>query len=107
MTEKELAEIEARATAATEGPWKSERVLEFKGKEAWDLEGPTFWTWDGNMIEPDAVFIAAARTDVPVLVAEVRRLREVIDYCYTFADKRGEVTDYIETHCREIVGDGT
>lgn len=56
MTEDELAAIEARANAATPGLWN--------------------WVWRMlDLAEPDMMFIERARADVPVLVAEVRRLR--------------------------------
>ncbi len=55
LTDEELAAIEARADAATPGVGFSQS-----------------WTWG------DAVFVAYARTDIPRLVAEVRRLRETV-----------------------------
>jgi hypothetical protein len=76
----DLDAIEARADAATEGPWKvwvMSVLADPVGRSNLD---------DGLLIadttDPhrglrtfNAHFIAAARTDVPVLVAEVRRLR--------------------------------
>jgi len=74
ITPEELAAMESREQAATEGPW-----------EYWDLEdtslfgrelrpaseaiGEAYWPDVGN-----APFIAHARTDMPLLIAEVRRL---------------------------------
>lgn len=58
MTEAELAEIEARANAATPGPWKIGGLRRLQM----------------GLMEQDADFVTAARTDVPALVAEVRRL---------------------------------
>lgn len=55
MTDEELKAIEARANAATPGPW---------------MKGVTY---DHGR---NAEFIAASRTDVPALAAEVRRLKE-------------------------------
>jgi len=88
VTPAELDEIERRACAATEGPWTSawtvppdggdERLI--IGPEGEDVVGQLWY--DGAHIactEPDAAFIAAARTDVPRLVAEVRRLRGIVD----------------------------
>jgi hypothetical protein len=80
MTEDDLKAIEARANAATPGPW----AIVYDGSSDWSI-GPqpdpqglsvagvwkSGWS-DGN--PPDAEFIASARTDVPLLVAEVRRL---------------------------------
>lgn len=93
LTEARLAEIEARAKGATEGPWHVEPPDEQSpfmwvshGKigdsdrfdvckfEPWDADG------DGSERLQDidyanAAFIARARDDVPALVAEVERLR--------------------------------
>ena len=80
MTEDELATIEARANAAQPGPWWVVVV----GKNHDD--GPSHIimseyvsiteAFAGGEIPQavDAEFMAKARTDVPALVAEVRRL---------------------------------
>lgn len=77
MTEEELTAIEARAAAATAGPW----VASHRYNICWDVDGP-----DANgpdmMPKGDAQFIAAARVDVPALVAEVRRLRAEVGAVY-------------------------
>ena len=75
MTPERLAEIEARAEAATEGPW-----------EAWD-RGIGFEVHvDGEALnselretfrQADAEFIAASRTDVPALVAALRAVLDL------------------------------
>lgn len=92
MTDDELAVLETLCAAASPGPW------------AWDSrDRDTYWRSTGGagaypsavidtdtedygedvyivFIEAthaDAAFIAASRTGVPALVAEVRRLREV------------------------------
>ena len=85
--------IEARAAAATPGPWRwSEASVDgyrfavvFGPPEPWSPPGvhgliivdvrPQPWRTNPN---PDAAFIAAARSDVALLVAEVRRLHEAI-----------------------------
>lgn len=69
LTNEDLDAIEARANAATEGPWAADR-----------LEGNLDSLYSrvaevGMWLEADAEFIAHARADVPALVAEVRRLR--------------------------------
>lgn len=84
MTEDELAEIEARAEAATPEPWDVQKCY---GDRWTDRTGQhhtaAYWIpkaeqlGDGEcgaMLEMDARFIAAARSDIPRLVAEVRRL---------------------------------
>lgn len=84
MTPDELVAVEARATAATPGPWTWSAPEAWKGKRivcgalkneyedqyvVAELHG--FHNTDGV-----AVFIAAARSDVPALCQEVRRLTE-------------------------------
>lgn len=109
-----LVAISERANAAAPGPWRvrnpdptvldslaeswacasGEEVREFPGA-AW-IDGPEWidCTDTGLFFDPaDAVFCAYARTDVPVLVAAVRRLaaenatlRSPMDRC----DEEGE-----------------
>ena len=77
LSDGELAEIEARAAAATEGPWEAD------GSEIYDAAGD----WVGESLDLDAPdggetnarFAAAARTDVPRLVAALRAAREERD----------------------------
>lgn len=84
----DLDAIKARVDAATPGPWW-----------AWDrgvgwhiaIGEPTEGTWGGPARllpasertdigrEADAEFIAAARQDVPALIAEVERLRALVE----------------------------
>jgi len=79
LTDAELDEIEARAKKATPEPWKPlggfvarepippstlERIADFYDDDVTDQ------CWDNE------VFVAHARTDVPALVKDVRRLRE-------------------------------
>ena len=92
---KELAEIEARANAATPGPWRAVDKSVRTDKQRPDLglynHAPN--AWDGgicntigggyysrkgdgvNVLARDnAAFIAHARTDIPWLIARVREL---------------------------------
>lgn len=71
MNERELAEIEARAAAATPGDWMDVRPL--------DHEGCDVWPWEE--VE-DMEFAYHARTDIPKLCAEVRRLGAATDEDY-------------------------
>ena len=151
ITEERLAEIEARANAATQGPWEMrtdqdngqgsrEQLLasntgEWKvcdsfciwtppaatsrGKQRAPNEhehkyDPTVlagdgWHGSGDLIisDEDAAFIAAARTDVPQLVAEIRRLRDALrsTYRYHYAPEfggycwcRGERKNALDPH---------
>lgn len=81
MTPEQLDAIEARANAATPGPWRvwysSTTIAAIEAADRWIVEGS-----DGHAIyiaSADAAFIGAARTDVPALVAEVRRLQTWIE----------------------------
>jgi hypothetical protein len=97
LTSERLAEIQARADAATPGPWQwriSRRTRDYLLQTAgWDIVmGFARWGRDSAQPEfnidgllhrgtdldqphPDAEFIAAARKDVADLLAEVSRLR--------------------------------
>lgn len=100
MDAAKLAEIEARANAATPGPWREGNTgsddpawVEVDTGEDGDeiglaqvIDGPrkiarTGWSWlkSDQQHRTNAAFIAAARTDVPALVAEVRRLTAALD----------------------------
>lgn len=77
MTHERLAEIKARAEAATPGPWH------VNGPYA-SMDTPTILDDNGGILgrtthyawmRENAAFMAAARSDVPDLVAEVERLR--------------------------------
>lgn len=76
MTEDELKAIEARANAATQGPWRQGdtvpgAVFASGCRRHLVACGPSSV---GTIA--DAAFIAAARQDVSALAAEVRALRE-------------------------------
>ncbi len=83
MTEEELSEIERRCEAARMGPWTS--YIEGRDHTSGSniiLVGPTAEPNDDIDIvgatEADQDFIAHARSDVPRLLAEVRRLRTLM-----------------------------
>lgn len=110
MTEQRLAEIEARANAATKGNWQqshrrtpsdqfSTQVYVDDGEPVASIHWRPMPPDENGVIrterEANAAFIAAARTDVPDLVAEVRRLRSEIaamkaSYCPTMADMQAQ-----------------
>ena len=75
LSPDELSAIEARANAATAGPWRS--IIEGRDQDS----GSSFIMTEGEDIyvsgatDADQDFIAHARQDVPRLLAEVRRLR--------------------------------
>ena len=83
MTRDELKTIEARAKAATPGPWKTwdsadPSVIQICSDE---IEVAVVYT-DGGLdraqASDDSEFLAHAREDVPSLVAEVRRLEDAL-----------------------------
>ncbi|MFR9794274.1 hypothetical protein ACL07V_37570 [Streptomyces sp. MB22_4] len=80
MTQLDLDAIEARANAATPGPWTTDgwEIYQGDGNSAPDLMkwvGETCRADDYDGSQNDAAFIAHARTDVPAMAAEIRRLR--------------------------------
>lgn len=90
MTNIDLDTIEARANAATEGPWSVYSTIQAESVVV-GASGRLTATIATPSIAPDdygfanAEFIAHARTDVPALVAEVRaeraKLEKVFQYC--------------------------
>ena len=125
MDEATLAGIEQRAQAATEGPWQ----LDYESD--WDdfgtrfdyvhhLVGPrtpytqypespnaTKITEIAELSNADAEFIAAARTDVPALAAEVRRLSAALADAtdvYTLRERGLRVLG--DEQCCELACDG-
>jgi hypothetical protein len=80
MDEAKLQEIEARANAATPGPWQMEHrgVVAGSCRDVIDIvDDCAVSGW--RDYPANQAFIAAARTDVPELVAEVRRLTAALD----------------------------
>ncbi|WP_082146161.1 MULTISPECIES: hypothetical protein [Burkholderia] len=83
MNDEQLEEIEARCKAATLGPWVS--YVEGRDHESGSnfiMTGPEWARSDDIELSGAAVadqdFIAHARQDIPLLVSEIRRLREVL-----------------------------
>jgi hypothetical protein len=75
----DLDAIEARAAAATPGPWCTDSWEIYQDSEY--QPGISFWIGETcradeeNDGRADAEFVAHARTDVPAMAAEIRRLR--------------------------------
>lgn len=89
----DLDAIEARANAATEGPWLAETICD--DSDALELE----ITGQGGIVlvaerlssRKNATFIAAARTDIPALVGAVKALAmQVAELRATIAAERGD-----------------
>ena len=83
-----LDQIEARANAATEGPWTPDEYTEVDPDGFYELSRVIAPDPDGDdrcaigvvhtgILRPDADFIAAARTDVPALVAALRAVLDL------------------------------
>ena len=101
-----LDKIEARANAATDGPWESDRhvrgdghVVIGGGLRRAHLPG------DVPGHAENAEFIAHARADVPWLIEQVRKrdaaLRAVLDACSTY--EKTQAIYRIEMGQREII----
>lgn len=79
LTDQQHADIEARAEAATPGPW--EEHTQYGPHFYAYLRGPylrgvgTLNFGDGEDAEADREFVLHARSDVPALLAELRRLK--------------------------------
>ena len=69
-----LADITRDAAAATTGPWTHDG----HPGDGWQVYGPPQGYDPAFLREPDARFIAAARTDVPEMAAEIERLRKAL-----------------------------
>lgn len=93
ITELDLAPIEARADAATDGPWTwdGHDLNGWSGDDHYRFEeGVLVITHDGgcccraachlevDLRPQDAAFIASSRTDMARLLGEVRRLRAAV-----------------------------
>lgn len=89
MTEQKLATIEARANAATLGPWEVGDPYNHRSPELLAVYGAGMEVADTQLVH-DAAFIAASRTDIPALVAEVRRLRELVHSAWEEAYDAGQ-----------------
>ena len=84
MSPEELAAIKERCAQATPGPWTSpwdeaepDETAAFRAADGEEVVSRAEYDCVGylTVLEPDARFIAHARTDVPALVDEVERLR--------------------------------
>lgn len=103
VTEEQLAEWERVEKAATAGPWTWWTSCSFRrlssdatGKDG-DVLAGDIQRSDGHpdvlCSDGDRAFIAAARTAVPALLAEVRRLRAEIDDMKSRALEAAEAAD--------------
>jgi hypothetical protein len=80
LSATELAEIAKRAEDATPGPWEATEDWVHGEQHFWQIEGPGIY-YEGSKHRNqrgDAEFIAAARTDIPRLVADLRAARKTL-----------------------------
>ncbi|AVK82428.1 hypothetical protein C3943_02140 [Lysinibacillus sp. B2A1] len=96
MNQEQLNAIKERVVKATQGPWDIEPLAGISTNET------TIWMDTDDYIQVhgcsiiqstnDALFILHAIEDVPALITEVARLREIveefIEYCATTNDVR-------------------
>ena len=87
-TADQLAAIEARARAATEGPWEIVSASLHQPIIYADSSGLDIAIMDNrDGVDNDAEFIAHARTDVPALLALVREQQAKLDRVEALADE--------------------
>jgi hypothetical protein len=85
LTDQELQEMEARANAATEGPWDVWMQFNVLNKNGRGVAAAGGYQTNVNQEKEfkanlsNAAFIAAARTDLPRVIAELREARAVIE----------------------------
>jgi hypothetical protein len=78
LSEQLLNAIEQRCNQATQGPWISfiEARDEFSGSDFIRTAGEDIYLTGATPADHD--FIAASRQDVPLLIAEIRRMRTLL-----------------------------
>lgn len=112
MTDADLAAIEARCEKATEGPWESDfqHAVCVYGPRGEDGERAFIGALEE---ETDRAFVEHARTDIPALLAEVRRLRteneQIQKWAQTtldYADERIAVLREGIEHAARLTGHG-
>lgn len=105
MTEQELAEIEARANAATPGEWVADAEFGwiFVGRGVGNR--PIVCKFDDEYCLPNEGnlrFVAQAHQDVPALIAEVRRLRALVHQYEMFGVEVVKLVAAIEENRRTL-----
>lgn len=78
MTPTELEKLERLAEAATKGLWEYEPG-KIRPSSVWASGMQVAQTGYAKFDSDNAKFIAAARTAIPQLIAEVRKLREALE----------------------------
>ncbi len=85
LSESQLMEIKARCEAATPGPWTS--FIEGRDHTSGDsfIQRGILDAWQEELYLTGATvadhdFIAHARQDIPLLLAEIERLQALVDH---------------------------
>lgn len=119
ITGERLKEIEARANAATPGPWipdndchgvhdpvvwAREKYKHFVCNVGADAgpEDPVRESVAFDMEIADMHFIAHARLDIPDLVTEVWALRELLDVQTRYIHAKERLYEHYSDHCRAV-----
>jgi nicotinamide mononucleotide adenylyltransferase len=89
LTADQLATIQARADAATDGPWQANTRIGVVTNQADD---PLAVFGGSAQDRADAEFTAHAREDVPALLAEIQRLKTQRKYLITQLAQRDAET---------------
>ena len=77
LSEKEIEAIRKRAEMATEGPWQKDGAIDIHSPNGTEVAA----AWGGYA---DQEFIAHARQDIPKLLAEIERSRELLVKAYQY-----------------------
>ena len=77
LSEKEIEAIRKRAKMATEGPWQKDGAIDIHAPNGTEVAA----AWGGYA---DQEFIAHAREDIPKLLAEIERSRELLVKAYQY-----------------------
>lgn len=101
MTDDTLNAIEARAAAATEGPWLPSfgDCVYAQSYNQDPIVTCHEWPSERDAMNNSA-FIAAARSDVPTLVAEVKRLRALTEHAPASYDALRSIAERLVSEAR-------
>jgi hypothetical protein len=107
LSEQQLAAIRAREAAAFRGPWYTDSLTEHDGSVSVGVatQDDTWIIELSDIAAADAEFIAAARSDVPALLAEVERLRAERDQFADRVDTLTAVAKGNKRHVQAMFGD--
>lgn len=102
--EQRLSEIEARANAATVGPWTYtcydwETIMVSKSIDAKPV---AYVPTKGPEKTPDSRFIAHAREDIPWLIAELRKALKAQSVNHLALGDAIEERDALKTQCQSL-----